>query len=409
MQWMKLNVRLPYGITVRFPNSCQDDIILMEFKLPQINGEDVARMIRTSKNPNSSTPIVAVTGYLKDLADPQHFDELVEKPATPSKLIDVLERQCFWKPPSPERPAFGERKESLSVNKKMNSSHDPVERFIAARAQIDDDAISVASSTDRISISRSTTHEWDRFNLGLRAQDKNAMTPPQPPDTVPLRLQTYGMERIPSPLSTYVSTRASDKLPPPLPSPPEMIPLPPSIAPTPAFGTPALELSKSPLSRSNSPPAGATLIELPKTSPSLGLRFRPYTPAAVSSSGDDEQLNIKPTSRDEKSRSTFANMFSSGKDKEATASDQDEELSTSPSLDFKNRSKRSSLEKKKERQGKQRKEGLLGEEADADDEDSLSGGRKPSKSRSISEIFRGVKRSPPEMKRTKSNETRDGI
>ena len=42
------------------------DIIMMEYKLPQVNGADVARMIRETKNANSHTPIVAVTGYLKD-------------------------------------------------------------------------------------------------------------------------------------------------------------------------------------------------------------------------------------------------------------------------------------------------------------------------------------------------------
>ena len=58
------------------------DIILMEFKLPQVNGADVARMIRDTRNANSHTPIVAVTGYLKELMAPHHFDALIEKPPT---------------------------------------------------------------------------------------------------------------------------------------------------------------------------------------------------------------------------------------------------------------------------------------------------------------------------------------
>jgi serine/threonine-protein kinase RIM15 len=58
------------------------DIIMMEFKLPQINGEDVARMIRDTKTANSQTPIVAITGYLKELQAPHHFDALIEKPPT---------------------------------------------------------------------------------------------------------------------------------------------------------------------------------------------------------------------------------------------------------------------------------------------------------------------------------------
>ena len=77
------------------------DVILMEFRLPQINGADVARMIRDTKNVNSHTPIIAVTGYLKELPTPNHFDALVEKPPTTSKLVDVIGRLCHWTPPPP--------------------------------------------------------------------------------------------------------------------------------------------------------------------------------------------------------------------------------------------------------------------------------------------------------------------
>lgn len=77
------------------------DIIMMEFKLPQINGADVARMIRDTKNANSHTPIVAVTGYLKDLQAPHYFDALIEKPPDTAKLTEVMSRLCQWKPPPP--------------------------------------------------------------------------------------------------------------------------------------------------------------------------------------------------------------------------------------------------------------------------------------------------------------------
>ncbi|KAF2636152.1 hypothetical protein P280DRAFT_522400 [Massarina eburnea CBS 473.64] len=77
------------------------DIIMMEFKLPQVNGADVARMIRDTKNANSNTPIVAVTGYLKDLQAPHHFDALIEKPPTITKLSDTLGKLCQWKAPPP--------------------------------------------------------------------------------------------------------------------------------------------------------------------------------------------------------------------------------------------------------------------------------------------------------------------
>lgn len=75
------------------------DIIMMEYKLPQVNGADVARMIRDTKNANSHTPIVAVTGYLKELHAPHSFDALVEKPPTKEKLEEVMGRLCQWKTP----------------------------------------------------------------------------------------------------------------------------------------------------------------------------------------------------------------------------------------------------------------------------------------------------------------------
>jgi serine/threonine-protein kinase RIM15 len=75
------------------------DIILMEYKLPQLNGADVARMIRDTKNVNSHTPIVCVTGYLKELPPSHHFDGLIDKPPTTTKLTEILGRLCQWKPP----------------------------------------------------------------------------------------------------------------------------------------------------------------------------------------------------------------------------------------------------------------------------------------------------------------------
>lgn len=77
----------------------QFDIILMEFRLPQINGADVARMIRETKSANTTTPIVCVTGYLKDLPENHNFDYLIEKQPTIEKLTEALCKFCQWKPP----------------------------------------------------------------------------------------------------------------------------------------------------------------------------------------------------------------------------------------------------------------------------------------------------------------------
>ena len=77
------------------------DIILMEYKLAHINGADVARMVKDTKNENSHTPIVCVTGYLKELPPSHHFDDLMDKPPTVAKLTEVLGKFCQWKPPPP--------------------------------------------------------------------------------------------------------------------------------------------------------------------------------------------------------------------------------------------------------------------------------------------------------------------
>jgi serine/threonine-protein kinase RIM15 len=77
----------------------QFDIIFMEYKLPTINGADVARMVRDTRNANTHTPIVAVTGYLKELPERHQFDSLIQKPPTLTKLTEALCKFCTWKPP----------------------------------------------------------------------------------------------------------------------------------------------------------------------------------------------------------------------------------------------------------------------------------------------------------------------
>lgn len=79
----------------------QFDVIMMEYKLPQINGADLSRMIRDTKSSNTQTPIIAVTGYLKELPQTHHFDSLIEKPPTTEKLIEALCRLCTWTPAPP--------------------------------------------------------------------------------------------------------------------------------------------------------------------------------------------------------------------------------------------------------------------------------------------------------------------
>lgn len=397
------------------------DIILMEFKLPQINGEDVARMIRTSRNPNSNTPIVAVTGYLKDLNDPHHFTELIEKPATMPKLTDVLQRNCHWKPADPERAGASDRQPSYTINKPPPATHEDsgrisptVERFMGGgrrgrmseqfSSMDEDDAVSVASTSDPVLISRSTTNEWEGLhvgkpsNLGYEVASPPALTsvPMHSHETAPSRLQSHVIERMPSPLSTHVSAvnavSTLNSMSQSLALPPELAPLPPSLTSAPVFSNktsiPSRSPSRSPFSRTPPPPTVTPPLQTPTE------RFKSLIPKR----SPPRQSRTPSEDGGRKSPSKRSSSVNSS----PTKGNSPTLMPSSP--ESKTKSKRSSFEKKKEKQEKQQRQGLRVEDADADDELSAAGGKKPSKSKSIGEMMISrVRKSPPEMKRSKSD------
>lgn len=161
------------------------DIIMMEFKLPQINGADVARMIRETKNANSQTPIVAITGYLKELQAPHQFDALIEKPPTTSKLTEVMCKLCQWKEPtsglnfSPANPPpSGLRQESLRFEDSPTSASSGYANMHAGsfRGSSREDSISSGHFEETepfpnedlpVVINRRPTGDWDETGLGI--------------------------------------------------------------------------------------------------------------------------------------------------------------------------------------------------------------------------------------------------
>ncbi|KAK2593592.1 rim15, signal transduction response regulator [Conoideocrella luteorostrata] len=168
----------------------QFDVIFLEYKLPQISGADVARMIRETKNSNSHTPIVAITAYLKELQAPHYFDSLIEKPISSSKLTEVLRGLCQWRPSSPTRTMSGPLPYPLPINlKKTNPRADdsPTSSLSAfpgrqSSAMISSREDSVTSSmfgdsesatTDDIPvvISRKATGDWEEGGLGISEGD----------------------------------------------------------------------------------------------------------------------------------------------------------------------------------------------------------------------------------------------
>ncbi|KFA75423.1 hypothetical protein S40288_06813 [Stachybotrys chartarum IBT 40288] len=165
------------------------DVIFLEYKLPQINGADVARMIRETKNANSHTPIVAITAYLKELQAPHYFDSLIEKPISSSKLTEVLRGLCQWVPDSPGHPASTTKLSPMQLNLRKaiprpdDSPTSSLSLFAARQSSIlssREDSISSSMFGDSESgamddipvvISRKATGDWDESGLGIAEAD----------------------------------------------------------------------------------------------------------------------------------------------------------------------------------------------------------------------------------------------
>ncbi|KAK0632581.1 hypothetical protein B0T14DRAFT_415221 [Immersiella caudata] len=166
------------------------DIIFMEFRLPQINGADVARMIRETKNANSHTPLVAITAYLKELQAPHYFDSLIEKPISSSKLTEVLGTLCQWKPASPSQQnslslclphpiPSGLRQESLRLEDSPTSGSSGYAHRSSSSFREDSissslfgDSESVATDDIPVLISRKATGDWDEGGLGISGPEE---------------------------------------------------------------------------------------------------------------------------------------------------------------------------------------------------------------------------------------------
>ncbi|GKT89763.1 LOW QUALITY PROTEIN: response regulator receiver RIM15p [Colletotrichum tofieldiae] len=181
------------------------DIIFLEYRLPQINGADVARMIRETKNTNSHTPIVAITAYLKELQAPHYFDSLIEKPISSSKLTEVLKNLCQWKPESPGinysmslghahpvpsglRQASSRADDSPTSSSSMYAGRPGSSVITSSRedsisSSLFGDSESVSTDDVPVVISRKATGDWDEGGLGI-SQDE-IVHPTNSPKSLP--------------------------------------------------------------------------------------------------------------------------------------------------------------------------------------------------------------------------------
>lgn len=67
--------------------------------MPILDGESAARMIKSTKNANQNTPIVAITSYeLNNLPIQQQntiFSAILQKPVNKTVILDVLKKLGF--------------------------------------------------------------------------------------------------------------------------------------------------------------------------------------------------------------------------------------------------------------------------------------------------------------------------
>lgn len=67
------------------------DVIILDHKMPKILGMQIVQKLRTTKNPNSKTKIILITGYVEEAEsyDSNLLDEVIflQKPAPESRII----------------------------------------------------------------------------------------------------------------------------------------------------------------------------------------------------------------------------------------------------------------------------------------------------------------------------------
>jgi len=75
------------------------DVIFTDVKMAKIHGDNMAKMLRSTANPNCDTPIVGMLDESE--LDQSVFDVVEAKEHVPKKLSDILSKLCGWAPPPP--------------------------------------------------------------------------------------------------------------------------------------------------------------------------------------------------------------------------------------------------------------------------------------------------------------------
>ncbi len=72
------------------------DLIIMNIQIPNLNGIETTKIIRTSENLNKNTPVIALTGFAslkyKEFSIENGFSDYILKPLTREKFFNILEK-----------------------------------------------------------------------------------------------------------------------------------------------------------------------------------------------------------------------------------------------------------------------------------------------------------------------------
>jgi serine/threonine-protein kinase RIM15 len=72
------------------------DVIFLDMHMPFVSGEQVARMIRSTTNPNQNSPIIAATAYDEAITEQGTlFSAVMGKPFSKTELIRCLSKVGF--------------------------------------------------------------------------------------------------------------------------------------------------------------------------------------------------------------------------------------------------------------------------------------------------------------------------
>ncbi|KAI8136781.1 hypothetical protein BJV82DRAFT_638165 [Fennellomyces sp. T-0311] len=97
------------------------DIIFMDIRMPIIDGEAAARMIKSTNNLNRSTPIIAVTAYERTAQLAGAFDDILSKPVTKSIIYQRLQQFCGTREQSQRPPLFAHHSSNSSLSSRFKA------------------------------------------------------------------------------------------------------------------------------------------------------------------------------------------------------------------------------------------------------------------------------------------------